>query len=151
VAQTLMIIFMLCIMCLTSLDPALAAGKKKKSKADQEVDKALEPVMQELTPLSQKSDAKGLFSPTDMSNALDVKLQLLDLMKDYATSEELIKPTFQAARLFKNREMFDDAYDFFNFIQTSFPQSPYAAQAKVEIRHLKQQLGDNYFADSAGK
>lgn len=90
-----------------------------------------------------------MFSPDEVSQALDIKLQLLDLIKDYPTSELLIRPAYEAGKLFRAREMYDDAYDFYNYIQTNFPNSPYASQARVEIQRMKQQLGEQYFAESA--
>jgi hypothetical protein len=146
-AQNLLVIFLILLVMLTAIDPALAGGKKKKSKADIEVEKALDPVVQELTPLTQKSTAHALFSPEEDSQAQDVKMKLLDLIKDYPTSELLVRPVFEAGRLFRAREMYDDAFDFYNYIQTNFPTSPYALQSKVEIQRMKQQLGDQYFIE----
>lgn len=147
--QGVLIVCLVLTMLLTAIDPALAAGKKKKSKTDIEAEKGLEPFVQDLTSLSQKGAARGLFSPADMAKALEIKLQLLDLMQQYPGSPVLAKPAYEAGRLFRSREMYDDAFDFFNFIQTNFPTSPYGSQARVEIQRMKQLLGDSYFADSA--
>ncbi len=149
-AQNLLVLFLVALILLTAIDPALAASKKKLSKADKEVQKVLDPITQVLTPLEQKSAARGLFSPDDVAQAMDVKLQLLDLIRDYPTSQLLVKPAYQAGRLFKSREMYDDAFDFYNYIQSNFPTSPYAAQARVEIQRMKQLLGDQYFATEGG-
>lgn len=148
--QNLLILFLVCLVVLTSIDPAMAAAKKKKSKTDIEVEKQLAPIVEVLTPLSQKGSARGLFSPDEAAQAMEVKLQLLDLIRDYPTNTMLVKPAYEAGRLFRYREMYDDAYDFYNYIQTNFPGSPYASQARVEIQRMKQQLGDQYFADTAG-
>lgn len=147
-AQNLLVVFLLLLVLLTVIDPAMAAAKKKKSKADLELEKVLDPIVQELTPLSQKGNSRGLFSPDEMAKALELKLKLLDLIHDYPTNQMLAKPAYEAGRLFRSREMYDDAFDFYNYLQTSFPTSPYATQAKVEIQRMKQQLGEGYFADS---
>jgi hypothetical protein len=148
--QNLMIVFLLLLVLLTAIDPAMAAAKKKKSKAEIEMDKQLEPITQDLGPLSLKSASRGLFSPEDAAKSLEIKLKLLDLIHDYPTSEALVKPAYEAGRLFRYREMYDDAFDFFNYIQTSFPTNPYANQSRVEIQRMKQKLGDQYFYDTAG-
>ncbi len=145
--QNLLIGFLVLLIVLIAIDPAIAATKHK-SKADIEVQKQLDPITQELNTLSAKSAANALFSPDEVSKMLDIKLQLLDLIQTYPTDQLLIKPAYEAARLFKNREMYDDAYDFYNYIQTTFPQTPYGAQSKVAIQRMKQQLGDQYFMDS---
>lgn len=144
--QNLLIALLLLLVVLTAIDPAMAAAKKKKSKADQEVEKQLEPIVQELNPLVQKGAARGLFSPDEVAKAMTVKLQLLDLMSQYPTSEMLAKPAYETGRLFRYRELYDDAYDFFNYVQTNFPNSPYASQSRVEIQRMKQQLGEGYFS-----
>lgn len=146
--QNLLLIFLVLLILLTAIDPALAAPKKKKNKADAEVEKLLEPIVQDLSPLSQKGVSRGLFSPDDVAKALDIKLKLLDLINDYPTSPLLVKPAYEAGRLFRYREMYDDAFDFYNYIQTNFPDSPYATQARVEIQRMKQLLGESYFAES---
>ncbi len=147
-AQNLLVVFLVMLVLLTAIDPALAAAKKKKSKTDLEVEKVLTPIMEELTPLSQKGASRGLFSPAEVAKAMEVKLQLLDLINSYPTSELLVKPAYEAGRLFRAREMYDDAYDFYYYIQSNFPNSPYATQARVEIQRMKQQFGDQYFAES---
>lgn len=149
--QNLLIVFLVLLIVLTAIDPVLAASKKKKSKADAEVEKALEPIVQELTPLSLKGASRGLFSPDEVSKALDIKLKLLDLIQEYPTSTVLIKPAYEAGRLFRAREMYDDAFDFYNYILVNFPNSPYAAQSRVEIQRMKQQLGEQYFSQSASE
>src|SRR5262245_41324010 len=131
-----MIVFLLLLVLLNCIDPAMAATKKRRSKADVELEKTLTPVVEELSPLSQKGASRGLFSPDEAAKTLDVKLKLLDLIHDYPTNEMLVKPAYEAGRLFRYREMYDDAYDFYNYIQSNFPNSPYAAQARVEIQRM---------------
>lgn len=145
-AQNLLILFLVMLILLTAIDPALAAAKKKKSKADVEVEKLLDPIVQDLTPLSQKGAARGLFSPEDASKLVEIKLKLLDLISDYPTSKMLAKPAYEAGRLFRYREQYDDAYDFYNYVQTNFSASPYAAMSQVEIQRMKQLLGEQYFS-----
>lgn len=149
IIQNLLILFLVALILLTVVDPALAAAKKKKSKTDLEVEKALTPIVEVITPLSQKGAARGLFSPDDVAKAMDAKLKLLDLIHDYPTNQLLAKPAYEAGRLFRCREMYDDAYDFYNYVQTNFPTSPYASMSRVEIQRMKQQLGERYFSDSA--
>lgn len=144
--QNLLILFLVLLIVLTAIDPALAAAKKKKSKADLELEKQLEPIVEDLGPLSLKSASRGLFSPDEAAKALELKLKLLDLIREYPTNEMLAKPAYEAGRMFRYREMYDDAFDFYNYIQSNFPGSPYASQARVEIQRMKEQLGDSYFA-----
>jgi hypothetical protein len=147
-AQNLFIVFLFVLILLTAIDPTLSlAAGKKKSKADLEVEKALEPISADLGPLSQKSLSHGLFSPKEVSQTSNIKLQLLDLMTQYPTSPTLTKSVFQAGQLFRGREMYDDAYDMFNFIQANFAKSPYASMARIEIQRMKQKVGEAYFAE----
>lgn len=147
--QTLFVVLLTLILGLAGLNPAFAAAKKKLSKADKAVQADLEPIAQDLSNLSLKASSRGLFSPSDMSKALDIKLKLLQLISDNPTSTLLPEPAYQAGRLFQAREMYDDAYDFYNFVTTNFATSPYAVQSKVQIQRMKQLLGESYFADSA--
>ncbi len=146
-AQNLLIVFLMMLIMLTAIDPAMAVSKKKKSKADIEVQKQLDPIVQELTPLSNKGAARGLFSPDEVAKAMELKLKLLDLINEYPTSPLLVRPAYEAGRLFKAREQYDDAFDFYHYIEANFPNSPYATMARVEIQRMKQQLGNSYFAD----
>lgn len=146
--NNLLVVFLILIILLIAIDPAMAASKKKKSKVDIEVQKILEPVVQELTPLAQKGASRGLFSPAEIAKTMEIKLKLLDIINDYPSNKQLAKPLYEAGRLFRAREYYDDAYDFYNYIQTYFPDTPYATMARVEIQRMKQQLGDLYFSQT---
>ncbi len=147
--QNLLIVFLVLLIALSMIDPALAAGKKKKSKTDLEVEKVLTPIVEQLTPLSNKAASQGLFSPEDAAKAQEMKLQLLDLIHEYPTNQQLVKPAYEAARLFRFREMYDDAFDFYQYVTTNFANTPYASLSRVEIQRMKQVLGESYFAEPA--
>lgn len=142
-AQQLMIVLLLLIIGLVAIDPAISyAASKTKGKLQKEVDA----ISLQLSPLSRKAQSRGLFSPTDHSAMIDIKLKMMDLMKENPSNDALIRPAFEAARLFKAREQYDDAFDFYNYIKANFPDSPYALQSSTEIQRMKEQLGDTYFA-----
>ena len=101
-------------------------------------------------PLSQKAQARGFFSPDDMGKLLEAKATLMDIMNAYPKALPLAKPVYDCAVIFRMKERYDDAYDFFNYLSTYYGQSPYGLQAKVEIQRMKQKLGEKYFADMAG-
>lgn len=142
-AQQLMIVLLLLVIGLIAIDPAISyAASKTKGKLQKEV----ETISMQLSPLSRKAQSKGLFSPTDHSTMIDIKLKMMDLMKENPTNDALVRPAFEAAKLFKAREQYDDAFDFYNYIKTNFPDSPFALQSSTEIQRMKEQLGDSYFA-----
>lgn len=81
-----------------------------------------------------------------MGKLTEIKHSLLTLMVDYPKTTPLAKPVYDAAQVFKTREQWDDAYDFYNYLLTNYPQSPYGIQAKAEIERLKKKLGPTYFS-----
>lgn len=147
-AQTIMIALMILTVLVMCVDPAIAWAAGKKGKADLQTE--LDTLSQDLTPLSRKAVAKGFFSPVDAGKVLDIKIKMLELMKQNPGNELLLRPAYESAKLFRAREMYDDAFDFFNFIKTNFPDSPYAIQSSVEMQRMKEILGDSYFAETKG-
>jgi hypothetical protein len=81
-----------------------------------------------------------------MGKLTEIKHSLLALMMEYPKTTPLAKPVFDAAQVFKSREQWDDAYDFFNFLLANYPTTPYGLQSKVEIERMKKTLGPTYFA-----
>lgn len=128
-------------------EPTAWAAKKKKEEGAVDVAKALEEINVILQPLSKKAAARGMFSPDEMSQVQDVKLQMLVLLQSAPLSPELVRPTYEAAKLFLSRELYDDAFDFFNYLKTNYPSTPFGMQSAVEIQRLKQKLGDTYFSE----
>ncbi|MEZ4575543.1 MAG: hypothetical protein R2857_11610 [Vampirovibrionales bacterium] len=69
-------------------------------------------------------------------------------MQTIPLNDKLVKPAYETARLFKAREQYDDAFDFFNYVRTNYPNTPFALQSTTEIQRLKQQLGNDYFSET---
>lgn len=131
-----------CLFCsMGSADFVAEAAKKKAGKGDAELEKTLEPMNKTLAQLIVKAQSRALFSPKESGELVDIKYQLLDLMKDNTTNPLLIKPVYQAAVLCNQREQFDDAMDLYNFLIANFADSPYGLRAKGELQLLKKQIG----------
>jgi hypothetical protein len=125
--------------------PSVDAAKKKKgdggaAAAEAEIQKVLEPLQKNLDSLTLKLAGKGLFSPEETGLLDQAKYQLVELMgkapPTAAASPLLAKPLYQAAQLFKNREWWEDAFDFFQFVSTRYPETPLGKRAGLELAHL---------------
>ncbi|MCA9799986.1 MAG: hypothetical protein KC474_10595 [Cyanobacteria bacterium HKST-UBA04] len=129
-------------------EPAYAKKKAKEEQQGPDVDQEVTELNAMLQPLSRKVAAKGLFSPNDNSKLMEVKFKLLTMMQTIPLNDKLVKPAYETARLFKAREQYDDAFDFFNYVRTNYPNTPFALQSTTEIQRLKQQLGNDYFSET---
>ncbi len=130
----------------------LSANAKKKKKevdpqAEAKLKEGLEPLSESLNKLLIKIQSRYLFSPEDSGELADIRYKLMELMKKHPKNKQMVQPVYQAAVLYQKRELYDEAYELYTFLSSSFPDNPYGLRANSEIRSMKRLLGDNYFPD----
>lgn len=125
--------------------PADAKKKKKAKINEEEVKAALEPVQTDVRALLSKVQTRLLLTPEDSGKLDELKWQLMDLMAMYGKSNLLAQPLYQAAVLFEHRERLNDAYDMYQFVETSYPDVPVATRAGFKRQKLEQRFGADLF------
>ncbi len=134
------------VMSISTL-PADAKKKKKKPKInEEEVKAAIEPVQKTVLELTKKIQTRLLITPEENGQLDDVKWQLMDLMAQYAKSNLIVQPVYQAAVLFERREYHQDAYDMYTFLEDNHPENPVTQRAKLNKYKLEKRYGKEAFA-----
>lgn len=131
------------------VDPAAqaAAEAEAKTKAiEAEIQTALTPLNKQLTALMMRVQARGLFSPEEAAQLVEIKYKLLDLIDQYPQNPSLAKPIYQAGTLFVERESYNDAFELFNYLAQGYSGLSYGAKAKGQIQQLEKQFGASYFS-----
>ncbi len=128
----------------------LSADAKKKKKvvdpqAEEKLKKGLEPLSDSLSKLLIKIQSRYLFSPEDSGELADIRYKLMALMKEHPKNKQMVQPVYQAAVLYQKRELYDEAYELYTFLSSTFPENPYGLRSTSEIRTMKRLLGENYF------
>ena len=128
------------IMLVIAIEPLAFGSKKKLSGADADAQKDLKPIENVLSPLAAKSKGRALFNADDLAQVQQVHDDLLEMMDNYPKSSVLTRPIYDAATVFESRDMLDEASEFFAYIQSNYPGSPYAALAKSEMDRIKKKM-----------
>lgn len=135
---------MVCVFT-TGLTPVDAKKKKKPKINEEEVKSAIEPVQTDVRALMGKIQSRLLFTPEDNGKLDELKWQLMDLMALYGKSNLLAQPLYQAAVLFETRERLNDAYDMYQFVETTYPEEVVATRAGFKRHKLEQRFGSDLF------
>ena len=125
------------------------AKKKKKGPSEEEVKAAVQPVQQKVVQLLAKIQSRLLFTPKDNEALEEVKWQVMDLVAQYPDSPLMVQPVYQAAVLLSRREWYQDAYDLFSHITTTYPDNPMTPKAQLELNKLSKRFGADTFAVAA--
>jgi hypothetical protein len=136
----------LAVVCVLSTGLTPVDAKKKKPKINEdEVKSAIEPVQTDVRALMGKIQSRLLFTPEDNGKLDELKWQLMDLMALYGKSNLLAQPVYQAAVLFESRERLNDAYDMYQFVESTYPEEPVATRAGFKRHKLEQRFGSDLF------
>ena len=138
--QNLMITLLGLIMIVVAIEPLAFGSKKKLTGADADAQKDMQPIQKVLEPLAAKTHGRALFNADDLSNVQQVHDDLLEMMDSYPKSQVLTRPIYDAAQVFESRDMLDEATEFYTYIQTNYPNSPYASLSKTELDKLKKKM-----------
>jgi hypothetical protein len=131
------------------VDPVAQAAAEAESKAkaaEAEIKKGLDPISKQLSKLLIRVQGRGLLSPDEAGQLVELKYQLLDLMEAFPQHGLLAKPVYQAGTLFSDREAYNDAFEMFNYLAQGYASNPYGAKAKGQIQILERQFGANFFS-----
>lgn len=134
--------------------PALnlaAEAKKKAGGGDAEVKKVVDPINEQLGKLMIKVQSRALLSPEEAGQLVDIKFKLVDALTQYPGNALLVRPLYEAAILFSQRESYNDAYELYSYLAQGFAATPYGMKSRGQIAQLEKRFGAEYFAaDSAG-
>jgi hypothetical protein len=127
---------------------SVAEAKKKggAAKGDAEVQKIVDPINAQLSKLMLKIQARALLSPDEAAKLMDIKYQLVDAYTQTPQSALLVKPLYETAIIFSQREAFNDAYELFSTLYQGFPTTPYGLKSKGQMAQLEKRFGADYFA-----
>ena len=127
---------------------SVAEAKKKggAAKGDAEVQKIVDPINVQLGKLMLKVQSRTLLSPDDAAKLMDIKYQLVDAYTQTPQSALLVKPLYETAIIFSQREAFNDAYELFSTLYQGFPTTPYGLKSKGQMAQLEKRFGADYFA-----
>ncbi|WP_373531078.1 hypothetical protein [Vampirovibrio sp.] len=131
------------------VDPVAQAAAEADAKAkasEAAIKKGLDPISLQLTKLLMRVQGRGLLSPAEAGQLVELKYQLLDLMEAYPQNGLLAKPVYQAGTLFTDREAYNDAFEMFNYLAQGYASNPYGAKARGQIQILERKFGANYFS-----
>lgn len=107
-----------------------AAKKSKKGGISEEEMTAMTTTIDSLT---KKMYARGLFSPEDNSNLIDIKIKLDNQM--LVSPDVALAPFYyKAGILYKSRDMKDDAIDCFQTILENFGETALAPKAMAQLK-----------------
>jgi hypothetical protein len=134
--------------------PALnlsSEAKKKAGGGDAEVKKVVDPINEQLGKLMFKVQSRALLSPEEAGQLSDIKFKLVDALTQYPGNAMLVRPLYEAAILFSQRESYNDAYELYSYLVQGFATTPYGMKSKGQIAQLEKRFGADYFAaDGAG-
>ena len=106
------------------------AKKSKKGGVSQEEMDAMSVTVENLT---KKMYAKGLFSPQDNANLIDIKIKLDNQM--LVSPDVTLAPLYyKTGILYKSREMKDEAVDCFQTILENFADTALAPKAAAQLK-----------------
>lgn len=83
--------------------------------------------------LTKKMYGNGLFSPTDNSNLIDIKIKLDNQML-VASDPSLAPLYYKVAMLYKSRDMKDESIDCFQTILENFADTALAPKAAAQLK-----------------
>lgn len=85
--------------------------------------------------LTKKMYAKGLFSPEDNENLIDIKIKLDNQML-VAPDVSLAPLYYKVALLYKSRDMKDESIDCFQTILENFADTALAPKAAAQLKSM---------------
>lgn len=114
-----------------SLESVEAKKSSKKGLAQADMDQ----MSQSVDDLTKKMYANGLFSPSDNSNLIDVKIKLDNQM--LVTPDPTLAPLYyKIGVLYKSRDMKDEAIDCFQTILENFADTALAPKSAAQLKAM---------------
>jgi hypothetical protein len=111
---------------------SVEAKKSKKGSLSEEEMTTMSTTVDSLT---KKMYAKGLFSPTDNENLIDIKIKLDNQM--LVSPDPALAPLYyKVALLFKSREMKDESIECFQTILENFADTALAPKATAQLKSM---------------
>lgn len=114
-------------------------AKKKKGPTEAQLKKDLEPLQKTLTELSQQAQNRLIFGPKESASLYDLQIKTLQLMQDYPAHPLLMQPIFEVGQLFQRKALWLDAYQAYDFVAKSYPNTLYAARATLLQKQVEPQ------------
>lgn len=114
---------------------SMAAKRSKKSAAGAISQEEMTSMAQTIDTLTRKVYANSLFSPTDNSNMIEIKIKLDNQML-IAPDASLAPLYYKAANLYKVREYKQEAIDCYQTILENFPDTALAPKARQSLQAM---------------
>lgn len=112
-----------------------ASVEAKKSKKGGISEEDMTSMSSTIDNLTKKMYAKGLFSPEDNENLIDIKLKLDNQM--LISPDPTLAPLYyKVATLYKSREMKDESIECFQTILENFADTALAPKAAAQLKSM---------------
>lgn len=112
-----------------------SADAKKSSKKGGITEEQMTAMSASVDSLTKKMYAKGLFSPADNENLIDIKIKLDNQML-VAPDPSLAPLYYKVAMLYKSRDMKDESIDCFQTILENFADTALAPKAAAQLKSM---------------
>lgn len=131
-SKKLLIIALVGILCFVLIGMQ-GVDAKKSSKAGSISQEDMDAMSVTVETLTKKMYGRGLFSPEDNQNLIDIKLKLDNQM--LVASDPALAPLyFKVGVLYKSRDMKDEAVDCFQTILENFADTALAPKAAAQLK-----------------
>jgi len=108
---------------------------KKSSKKGGITEEEMTTMSTNIDTLTKKMYGRGLFSPTDNENLIDIKIKLDNQML-VAPDVSLAPMYYRIAILFKSREMKDESIECFQTVLENFADTALAPKAAAQLKSM---------------
>lgn len=108
---------------------------KKSSKKGGITEEEMTTMSTTIDTLTKKMYGRGLFSPTDNENLIDIKIKLDNQML-VAPDVSLAPMYYRIAILFKSREMKDESIECFQTVLENFADTALAPKAAAQLKSM---------------
>jgi len=112
-----------------------SAEAKKSGKSKGITQEDMDAMSTSIDTLTKKMYANGLFSPTDNSNLIDIKIKLDNQML-VSPDPSLAPLYYKIGVLFKSREMKDEAVDAFQTVLENFSDTALAPKSIAQLKAM---------------
>lgn len=125
-------VILICVVASLNLDSSVEAKKSKKGGIPEADMTAMSATVDTLT---KKMYGKGLFSPEDNENLIDIKIKLDNQML-IASDPTLAPLYYRIAILLKSRDMKDESIECFQTVLENFADTALAPKAAAQLKSM---------------
>jgi len=120
-----------CVLISTGADSSFAKGGKSKGISKQEMTQ----IVTDVDELIKKVYSRALFSPSDNSKLIEIKMKL-DMAMLAGVNPEFAPLYYKAGIIYRARELKDDSIECFQTILENFGDTALAPKARKELQKM---------------